>query len=293
MAGCLWVGAGQGQVAEQRGAPRGPGLRGGFARAGGSLACESGCARPCLASTPVHLQLIAACAHGCCAAVLRFCSRLPCAALISRRADIFYAFGPAAPPVQEHQRYHEVLVAEENKRRALLEIVYALEVGPRAAAAGVGAQCSRFWARSCCLAGMQATLLHPWADTCLPGRLPAAVRCAERQAAAGDGNGGGGHAGGRHQADHIQRCANAAAQRMHAAWPVLATAGGVRSLSPPARPDRSSVMPLHARACLLLRAVQARLTARSSCSWRRMSGRSLAWWAALMRRRPCRRRQRM
>lgn len=29
--------------------------------------------------------------------------------------------------VQEHQRYHEVLVAEENKRRALLDIVYALE----------------------------------------------------------------------------------------------------------------------------------------------------------------------
>lgn len=31
--------------------------------------------------------------------------------------------------VQEHQRYHEVLVAEENKRKALLDIVYALEVG--------------------------------------------------------------------------------------------------------------------------------------------------------------------
>lgn len=29
--------------------------------------------------------------------------------------------------VQEHQRYHEVLVAEETKRRALLEIVYGLE----------------------------------------------------------------------------------------------------------------------------------------------------------------------
>lgn len=29
--------------------------------------------------------------------------------------------------VQEHQRYHEGLVAEENKRRALLDIVYALE----------------------------------------------------------------------------------------------------------------------------------------------------------------------
>ncbi|KAL4420270.1 hypothetical protein ABPG77_005610 [Micractinium sp. CCAP 211/92] len=29
--------------------------------------------------------------------------------------------------VQEHQRYHELLVAEENKRKALLDIVYALE----------------------------------------------------------------------------------------------------------------------------------------------------------------------
>ncbi|PSC68755.1 oxysterol-binding -related 1D isoform X1 [Micractinium conductrix] len=29
--------------------------------------------------------------------------------------------------VQEHQRYHEVLVAEENKRKALLDIVYSLE----------------------------------------------------------------------------------------------------------------------------------------------------------------------
>ncbi len=39
----------------------------------------------------------------------------------------------AAVP-QEHQRYHEVLVAEENKRKALLDIVYALEVGAQAAA---------------------------------------------------------------------------------------------------------------------------------------------------------------
>lgn len=31
--------------------------------------------------------------------------------------------------MQEHQRYHEVLVAEENKRKALLDIVYSLEVG--------------------------------------------------------------------------------------------------------------------------------------------------------------------
>ncbi len=33
--------------------------------------------------------------------------------------------------LQEHQRYHEVLVAEENKRKALLDIVYGLEVRPR------------------------------------------------------------------------------------------------------------------------------------------------------------------
>ena len=38
-------------------------------------------------------------------------------------------------PLQEHQRYHELLVAEEVKRRALLDIVYSLEV--QAGRAGV------------------------------------------------------------------------------------------------------------------------------------------------------------
>lgn len=40
-----------------------------------------------------------------------------------------YLTHPPTHRLQEHQRYHEVLVAEETKRRALLEIVYGLEVG--------------------------------------------------------------------------------------------------------------------------------------------------------------------
>lgn len=41
-----------------------------------------------------------------------------------------HALPLAPPPVsQSHQQYHELLVGEENKRKALLDIIYTLEVG--------------------------------------------------------------------------------------------------------------------------------------------------------------------
>jgi hypothetical protein len=79
------------------------------------------------AQTYVEDLLVQVRAQLCLAACLAACSAATagCAAL---RSPVLPARTACCVVPQEHQRYHEVLVAGENKRKALLDIVYALEV---------------------------------------------------------------------------------------------------------------------------------------------------------------------
>jgi hypothetical protein len=88
---------------------------------------------------------------------------------------------------QEHQQLHEALVAEENKRRALLDIVYGLEVGGGAGGRGAGPAVlgdgggakTVAWGMACQLGTTKALLGCEFSPKCRQGSASLSSGCLE------------------------------------------------------------------------------------------------------------------